>query len=150
MGRKRKHHESSSIGFDILVNHKFCDDDFLIRLAGLEGGLNFRLKQMIGKCVEIFLSEPENEVIIGEVAMVGSNFVELCSCKKDKEHCPKEDLIKIIPIDNIKKIMLVDKCHDHLECKHHKHCKCKHHKNLKHHAACFCKICKSRRRVIKH
>ncbi|PLT28549.1 hypothetical protein [Peribacillus deserti] len=139
MGRKRKHHESSSIGFDILRSHKFCDDDFLIRLAGIEGGLSFRLKQMMGKCIKLSLLEPANELVSGEVSMVGSNFVELCSCRTDNDPFPKKETIKIIPLENINKIWFEGECHRN---------KC--HREFRHHKGCLCKICKTHSRVIKH
>jgi hypothetical protein len=52
-----------------------CDDDFQIRLAGLQGGLNFRLRQLQG-CVCVM--ELDNGMKVnGTLTFVGSNFVEM-------------------------------------------------------------------------
>lgn len=52
-----------------------CDDNFQIRLAGLQGGLNNRLRQLQG-CVCVM--ELDNGLKVnGTLTFVGSNFVEL-------------------------------------------------------------------------
>ena len=52
-----------------------CDDDFQIRLAGLQGGFNYRLRQLQG-CV--CLMELDNGMKVnGTLTFVGSNFVEM-------------------------------------------------------------------------
>ena len=52
-----------------------CDDYFQIRLAGLQGGLNYRLRQLQG-CV--CLMELDNGMKVnGTLTFVGSNFVEM-------------------------------------------------------------------------
>lgn len=52
-----------------------CDDDFRLRLGGLQNGLNYRLRQLLGCEVEIQLEN--DEVVYGEICYVGSNFLEL-------------------------------------------------------------------------
>ncbi|MGB5944629.1 hypothetical protein [Paenisporosarcina sp.] len=52
-----------------------CDNDFQIRLAGLQGGLNYRLRQLLGCNCEIELDNGTK--VIGKLAFVGSNFVEM-------------------------------------------------------------------------
>lgn len=46
-----------------------CDDDFRLRLGGLQDGLNFRLRQLIGCKVEIQLED--DQVIRGKICHVG-------------------------------------------------------------------------------
>lgn len=58
-----------------------CSDDFRLRLGGLQNGLDFRLRQMIGCEVKIELENGEE--VYGKICYVGSNFVELIV--RDKE-----------------------------------------------------------------
>ena len=52
-----------------------CDDDFRLRLGGLQNGLNFRLRQLIGCYAEFTLEN--DQVVHGKICHVGSNFVEM-------------------------------------------------------------------------
>lgn len=52
-----------------------CDTDFSIRLSGLQGGLNFRLRQLLW-CEAEFELDGGN-TIKGTIVSVGSNFVEV-------------------------------------------------------------------------
>jgi hypothetical protein len=52
-----------------------CDDDFRLRLGGLQNNLNFKLRQLIGCMVELELEDSRK--IEAEICFVGSNFVEV-------------------------------------------------------------------------
>lgn len=52
-----------------------CNTDFKIRLAGLQGGLNFRLRQHLWDKAEFELDN--GNIIQGTIVFVGSNFVEV-------------------------------------------------------------------------
>lgn len=52
-----------------------CNTDFKIRLAGLQGGLNFRLRQHLWCKAEFELDN--GNIIKGTIVFVGSNFVEV-------------------------------------------------------------------------
>lgn len=52
-----------------------CDTDFSIRLGGLEGGLNFRLRRLLWCEAEFELDNGEK--VKGTIVSVGSNFVEV-------------------------------------------------------------------------
>lgn len=56
-------------------NRELCDSDFKIRLAGLQGGLMFRLRQLLGCKAEVELDNGTK--INGTFIFVGSNFVEI-------------------------------------------------------------------------
>lgn len=62
-----------------------CDDDFRLRLGGLQNGLDFRLRQLIGCEVKIDLENGEE--LYGKICYVGSNFVELL-LKNEKIQTP--------------------------------------------------------------
>lgn len=107
-------------------HRNLCDDDFRLRLGGLQGGLNFRLRQLIGCDVEIELEN--NEILHGKVCYVGSNFVELKV--EERTTAPTDEDVKdthsndenchntIFSIDKIENVKYPSKCgHDHDHCK---------------------------------
>ncbi|WP_144034659.1 hypothetical protein [Sporosarcina sp. P16b] len=47
----------------------------MIRLGGLQNGLNFRLRQMV--CCEAEFQLNNDEIVKGTIVFVGSNFVEI-------------------------------------------------------------------------
>ncbi|MBP3952261.1 hypothetical protein [Bacillus suaedae] len=119
---------------DCHYHHRhLCDDDFRLRLGGLHGGLNFRLRQLIGCDVEIELEN--NEILHGKVCYVGSNFVELqveerstaSTDDEERENATDEDAKDthsndenchntIFSIDKIENVKYPSKCrpdHDH-------------------------------------
>ncbi len=52
-----------------------CNDHFNIRLEGLNNGLNFRLRQLFGKKIELELDTGNK--VIGTLSYTGSNFIEI-------------------------------------------------------------------------
>lgn len=62
---KNKHH----------CRKDLCGDDFRLRLGGLQNGLGFRLRQLMGCEVKIELENGKE--LHGKICYVGSNFVEL-------------------------------------------------------------------------
>ncbi|PIC71452.1 hypothetical protein CSV77_05340 [Sporosarcina sp. P16b] len=52
-----------------------CCPCFMIRLGGLQNGLNFRLRQMV--CCEAEFQLNNDEIVKGTIVFVGSNFVEI-------------------------------------------------------------------------
>ena len=59
-----------------------CDTDFTIRLAGLQDGLNFRLRQLLWCEAEIELDNGNK--VKGKLIFIGSNFVEMLLTGHDK------------------------------------------------------------------
>lgn len=124
---------------DFICDRFLCDDDFRLRLGGLQGNLNFRLRQLIGCKVKFELEEDKK--IDAKVCFVGSDFVEVevlddkkddkkddkddepevlgekkkKKKKKKKKHkkCPKAAIIKM---EAIKFMELKDDCKDDKEC----------------------------------
>ncbi|QOR67624.1 hypothetical protein IM538_05645 [Cytobacillus suaedae] len=114
---------------DFICDRFLCDDDFRLRLGGLQGNLNFRLRQLIG-CKVKFELEGDDK-IIAKVCFVGSDFVEvevLDDKKDDKEEKPqveKKKKIKkkvkcpkvlIFRMDAIKYMELKDDCKEDIKC----------------------------------
>ncbi len=60
---------------DFICDRFICDDDFRLRLGGLQGGLNFRLRQLIGCLVRLELEEGKK--IEAKICFVGSDFIEV-------------------------------------------------------------------------
>ncbi|MDF2066990.1 hypothetical protein [Bacillus sp. Cr_A10] len=58
-----------------LCREDLCGTDFKIRLAGLQGGLNFRLSQQLWREAEFELDN--GNIIKGMIVFVGSNFIEV-------------------------------------------------------------------------
>jgi len=58
-----------------ICRKNLCDEDFKIRLGGMQSRLNYRLHQLLWCEVKILL---ENRTIVkGTISFVGSNFVEI-------------------------------------------------------------------------
>lgn len=126
------HHHSDHHDFhhrDFICDRFLCDDDFRLRLGGLQGNLNFRLRQLIG-CKVKFELEGDKK-IDAKVCFVGSDFVEvqvLDHKKEDKEDKNKKKKKKkkkctkslILRMDAIKYMELKD------DCKKDKKCDCCH------------------------
>ncbi|MFZ3589266.1 hypothetical protein ACOI1C_08225 [Bacillus sp. DJP31] len=118
-----------------------CDDDFRLRLGGLQGGLNFRMRQLIG-CVVVMELE-SGKKIKAKLCYVGTDFVEVKVIKvleaelveaeeavvekkpkrrrrKKKKNCHLKAMI--IPFAGISFVEIEDKCdHDFFCDCHHKH-----------------------------
>jgi hypothetical protein len=63
-----------------------CDDRFRIRLAGLDGGMAFRLRQLVDCDVKLEVDcENEDEKVTGKICFVGSDFVEILTHKKERK-----------------------------------------------------------------
>ncbi|QGS69219.1 hypothetical protein CV093_15535 [Oceanobacillus sp. 143] len=77
------HHDSHHHERDFICDRFICDSDFRLRLGGLQGGLNFRLRQLIGCVVKLELEE--NKEIVGNICFVGSDFVEVDVLKEKKK-----------------------------------------------------------------
>ncbi len=75
-----------------------CDEDFSIRLGGLQNGLNFRLRQLIGCKVE-FLMDNGN-TLYGEIRHVGSNFVEIMEEDYKRPKIVKDKVIEEVSSDD--------------------------------------------------
>lgn len=108
-----------------LTRHTLCDDKFNVRLRGLDGGIAFRLRQLIG-CTGKFEIECGSHCrqIEGIIYHVGRDFVEIekvddgkhrsCKCKSRKRHksCTCKDnksTFIIIPLNEINLFKLVEK-----------------------------------------
>ncbi|EDL64246.1 hypothetical protein BSG1_00165 [Bacillus sp. SG-1] len=52
-----------------------CDDDFRLRLGGLQNNMNFKLRQFIGCLVEFELEDGRKMEV--QICYVGTNFVEV-------------------------------------------------------------------------
>ncbi|MEH7238314.1 hypothetical protein [Bacillus sp. JJ1562] len=59
---------------DFICDRIICDDDFRLRLGGLQGGLNFRLRQHVGCKVKLELEGGRK--IQAKICFVGSDFIE--------------------------------------------------------------------------
>ena len=69
------HNECCSTCHCNLCREDLCGTDFKIRLAGLQGGLNFRLSQQLWREAEFELDN--GTIIKGMIVFVGSNFIEV-------------------------------------------------------------------------
>ncbi|OZM57053.1 hypothetical protein CIB95_09820 [Lottiidibacillus patelloidae] len=71
-----------------------CDDDFRFNLGGLQGGLNFRLRQLIGCNVKMELDEDKE--INAHICFVGSDFVEVDVLEElEKNDSVLDELIEV-------------------------------------------------------
>lgn len=106
-----------------------CNPCFMVRLGGLQDGLNFRLRQMV--CCEVEL-QMEEEIVKGTIIFVGSNFVEIfvngkpgelpadCGCTTDEKGKKVDHPIGntlILPIDKISQIKTLGCCHSKNPCR---------------------------------
>ncbi len=78
------HHMSSHCG----CSRNICSDDFRLRLGGLQNGMNFRLRQLIGCIVKLELNGGKK--IEAEICLVGSNYVEVKVLSEEKKHTHSE------------------------------------------------------------
>ncbi|RFU61744.1 hypothetical protein [Peribacillus glennii] len=91
--------------FDKCFDRRFlCGDRFHLRLAGLQSGLAFRLRQLLDHDVKI---ECEDEEIEARIDHVGTDFIEVMMLKEKKNRRVKEDCgckgkFRIIPFEKIK------------------------------------------------
>jgi hypothetical protein len=85
------YHDSHHHNRDFFCDRFICDSDFRLRLGGLQGGLNFRLRQLIGSVVKLELEE--NKEIVGNICFVGSDFVEVDVLKEKKEVVAEEKIV---------------------------------------------------------
>lgn len=129
------HHDSFDFHDDFCLNNHFiCDDRFRFRLAGLEGGMAFRLRQLIDCDVKIELEcgENEEEMLQGRICFVGADFVEIDVMKKEKKKkkvkrnrlmqkrvikkkktCKEnKDEFRILPFESIKSVSIMEKKDD--------------------------------------
>ncbi|MCA1031114.1 hypothetical protein LCL95_08775 [Bacillus timonensis] len=60
---------------DFICDRFICDDEFRLRLGGLQGGLNFRLRQLIGCKVKMELSSGKKYLV--EICFIGADFAEV-------------------------------------------------------------------------
>ncbi|ENH97173.1 hypothetical protein J416_07007 [Gracilibacillus halophilus YIM-C55.5] len=72
---------------DVCICESFvCDDHFKVRLGGLTGGLNFRLRQLTGCEVKMKVTCGETcKTILAKICFVGSDFVEVNVLTGDRE-----------------------------------------------------------------
>ncbi|MFT4412445.1 hypothetical protein ACLM5H_01170 [Fredinandcohnia humi] len=132
---------------DFICDRFICDDDFRLRLGGLQGNLNFRLRQLIGCPVKIELESGKK--ILAKICFVGSDFVEVEVLKEKREEEREDredrdgnenredrkdqrkrrnnrrkfnrDKALILRVDAIQFVELDDDCdcHDDIECNCH-------------------------------
>ena len=130
--------------FDLYPGSPCCDDRFAVRLAGLEGGLNFRLRQLLGEDIELFVIAPEETVINGTIVEVGGDFVELKPKGLRNNIAKTSKGTTIVSFENIAKLVAPKLKKE----KHHKYNK---HEALvleefPHKAGCLCASCRVKRR----
>jgi hypothetical protein len=132
-----------------ICNRFICDDRFKVRLGGLQGGLNFRLRQLIDR--EVIMEVEcggKCEEIEAKICFVGSDFIEVkildekekfvsiedfekdvkndedCN-KKNKttnEKSKKETDFLILSTENVKSFKFKDNCN--CNCLKRHNCKC--------------------------
>ncbi|PLT33397.1 hypothetical protein [Bacillus sp. V5-8f] len=92
--------------FDKCFDRRFiCGDRFHLRLAGLQGGLAFRLRQLLDHDVRIECED--QEVFEARIDHVGTDFIEVLMLSEKKNRRQKEDCgckgkFRIIPFEKIK------------------------------------------------
>lgn len=129
---------------DFICERFLCSEDFKVRLGGLQGGLNFRMRQLIGCVVTMKIECGEDtEEITAKICFVGSDYVEVEVLEnddvendedgnndEDSEECKKKEKADflILPTERVKWIKVKDDCDCDCDCDCHKHHKChKHH-----------------------
>jgi hypothetical protein len=92
---------------------RLCGQRFRLRLGGLQGGMGFRLGQLIGCKVKIGIDcEGNEEQVKGKICFVGTDFVEIerdekknekkvRRCRGKKKRAKDKDKFRIIPFDTI-------------------------------------------------
>ncbi|WP_246938567.1 hypothetical protein [Bacillus pinisoli] len=83
------HHFDHHVCDDHFCDRFLCDKDFRVRLGGLQGGLNFRLRQLIGCIVKMELEGDRK--VKAKICFVGSDFVEIEVLDEMKEVEEKEE-----------------------------------------------------------
>ncbi|MBM7659720.1 hypothetical protein JOC85_000487 [Bacillus mesophilus] len=84
-----RHHDFEHHGHDHLYDRFLCDKDFRVRLGGLQGGLNYRLRQLIGCVVKMELEGDRK--VKARICFVGSDFVEIEVLDHDKKEEEKQE-----------------------------------------------------------
>lgn len=85
-GRDHDHHHHCGCGHHHRHHHGchhhhdhcrrlLCDDDFRLRLGGLQNNMNFKLRQLIGCLVDLELEDGRK--MEAQICYVGTNFVEI-------------------------------------------------------------------------
>lgn len=162
-----KHHQSVRYHDDFICDRFICDDRFKVRLGGLQGGLNFRLRQLIDCEVKMeVVCGGESEEIDAKICFVGSDFVEVKVLDKKVKEAESEEVVDevdvqnhenvqnhddvekdkkkkkkddflIIPTVNVKSFKFKDDCD--CDChKHYRHHDCDCHKHHHHDCNCEC------------
>ena len=141
---KHNHWKKHKKCYDLYPGSPCCDDHFSVRLAGLEGGLNFRLRQLIGKEIKLFLSSPEGTSITGVLVMVGGDYVEIKPNKLQKKLPGVEYLTEtiIVTFEQISKVSVPKPKHPHPHLSQ-KHPEADMHS---HHPGCLCPKCRADRK----
>ncbi|TCN27821.1 hypothetical protein [Mesobacillus foraminis] len=85
-----------------------CDERFRLRLGGLEHGMAFRFRQLIGCLVKMDVECGEAaEKVLANICSVGTDFVEVEVFKnKDKANSGGKGKIRILPFESIGSIEL--------------------------------------------
>ena len=78
----------------------YCDKKFRIRLGGLTSGLAFRLHQLTGCNIRLFI-EGETMPVEGKLKLVGTDFAEI-SLRNHEERENRCNPFLIVPFDSIK------------------------------------------------
>ena len=73
-GHHHRHHPDCHHRHDH-CRRLLCDDDFRLRLGGLQNNLNFKLRQLIGCLVDLELEDGRK--MEAQICYVGTNFVEI-------------------------------------------------------------------------
>lgn len=78
---------------DVFCDRFLCDKDFRLRLGGLQGGLNFRMRQLMGCVVKMELEGDRK--VKARICFVGSDFVEIEILERlDKKENEEEEVEK--------------------------------------------------------
>jgi len=106
-------------------NHFICNDRFRFRLAGLQGGMAFRFRQLIGCKVKIEADceSTGTEKLHAKMIHVGSDFIEVEVIKKEKkkkkpalarrkprkkkDECKKHEF-RMIPFESLSSISVME------------------------------------------
>ncbi|WP_456275833.1 hypothetical protein [Bacillus sp. AK128] len=83
-----RHHDFDHHDHDHFCDRFLCDKDFRVRLGGLQGGLNFRLRQLIGCVVKMELEGDRK--VKARICFVGSDFVEIEVLNDDRKEDEKQ------------------------------------------------------------
>ncbi|UOE94546.1 hypothetical protein [Alkalihalobacillus sp. LMS39] len=108
-------------GHHSFKHDRICDDRFNVRLRGLDGGLAFRLRQLVGCVVKLEVEcGDECNRFKGIICHVGRDFVEIekiddgrkrkkdCHCKSRCKCKSHKDNFLIVPLHEIKVVKVDD------------------------------------------